>query len=920
MNEIENFLHFLDKSILHPNRYATNDLDRVLNVDKGSCYTYKNLDEMLAYYNFSLKKFKNLDPTKHNLLFIKDCINCFIVHKDDEDLSAEFYFHLIYGPLFNDILKPLESQIEYKIQHGDSIDNSTVFSIAIPNNDNMIINIVNNVDPELTQVIQQWNDALQNSDGEMATINLTASQLNTLVRNYKKATINIKKLDDFKKVFEEKFGIPGDYKYKIARLAQDNDDVRLKLLSYFQHGNSENQETYIKLIEDVVYNKLTPDKYRKYLDDMFQLSDLKSVREDIIKEYKEQYKRTKAQYIDYLVDRFQKEPDKVLQFSESYLDQYALNTANFNVVRNEIRNQKNVEQEFQNFEKNYIISLGIQKFINTTPELKGNTNTNFVMQKINEKLESEAGKKELQELGEKIYNSYTAQEKLGVMYFFEKLFYDEKRNFRLHYTDDGALIRDRITPQSLLLLDTFKLALKSSRTHMSIPNMIDNLYMDYTGKIDTDVLNKIALDCYIKSRKDLDLGLFGTQFGNFKNESVIDFSISNPYLSFLFSEYLNDFDHNIKDHSETQKIVKQLKKYEQLFVKLPFMFSEASQFNMLTLMGIVGGCDYKHLKNEMYNHYGIKEPTSQDVQKLQSILDTLNKEPEKGREFLFIFNTLLNNDVFRKNIVENDAEQQAEIYKIFNNLYHNLYETDNPSNKALLERFRKLYQIFSSEAEDNIGTIKYKEKDECHKDDLTNLNKHYDRIILNNLFGVDTFVLGDNVEELKVRTKLLPKNGDVVTDMDLGSVFAQFTNYGDEEKEKSKNYLLELWQSPDVFLPTAAYRNRFNKVEFSKIMASSASEREEEAERQRQEAERKRAAEEARKKLEAKRKMVQEARRKLEAERKRAAEARRKLEEEHKRKEEDKVRKRQEEEIRKAEEERKKKEEEAKKAAEEANK
>ena len=913
MNEIENFLHFLDKSILHPNRYATNDLDRVLNVDEGSCYTYKNLDEKLVHYNFSLKKFKNLDPAKHNLLFIKDCINCFVAQNDDDNLSAEFYFHLIYGPLFNDILKSLESQIEYKIQHGDSIDNSTMFSIAIPNNDNMIINIVNNVDLELTQVIQQWNDALQNSDGERATINLTASQLNTLVRNFRKATINIKKLDDFKKVFEEKFGIPSDYKYKIGRLAQDNDDVRLKLLSCFQHNNPENQETYIKLIEDVVYNRLTPDKYRQYLNDIFQLPDLELVREDIIEEYKEQYKRTKAQYIDYLVDRFQKEPDKVLQFSESYLDQYALNTANFNVVRNEIRNQKDVEQEFQNFEKNYIISLGIQKFINTTPELKGNTNTDFVMQKINEKLSSKAGEAELQRLGEEIYNSYTAQEKLGVMYFFEKLFYNEKGEFRLHYTDDGALIHDRITPQSLLLLDTFKLALKSSQTHKSIPNMIDNLYMDYTGKIDTDALNKIALDCYIKSRKDLDLGLFGTQFGNFKNESVIDFSISNPYLSFLFSEYLNNFEYNIKDHSETQKIVKQLKKYEQLFVKLPFMFNEASQFNILTLMGIVGGCDYRHLKNEMYSLYGIKEPTSQDVQKLQSILDTLNKEPEKGREFLFIFNTLLNNDVFRKNIVENDAEQQAEIYKIFNNLYHNLYETDNPSNKALLERFRKLYQIFSSEAEDNIGTIKYKEKDKCQKADLTNLNKHYDRIILNNLFGVDTFVLGDNVEELKVRTKLLPKNGDVVTDMDLGSVFAQFTDNDDVNYVRDKDYLLEVWNSQDVFLPTAGYKNKFDKVEFSKIMASSASEKTEEEERkrkeeerQRQEAERKRAAEEARKKLETKRKMVQEARRKLEAERKRAAE--------------EAERQRQEEEIRKAEEERKKKEEEAKKAAEEANK
>ena len=802
--DLKDFLEYLDKTHIHSDKYPTSVLNRFKSHGADVSH-YKNLDKYFVDY-FKLDKYKDdfklkgreaRDSAADDLKIIIEQIIDGYFSSSKISKRYDLSSYLIYGSLFKDILEQIKQPIKDNIEKNGLLYSNDEFTFKIQNNKDL--KIIYDNDNELSyqekQLFNKWNTAIDNAGATDKEINIQLSfeELKTLIFDVynQDRNIHLQKKVNFENALTSKFGYPEQYKGNFSTYCMHNDNMRVKFLSFFERIDKENdfegliQRQYIQLVEDAVFGNLTEDKYRNFLNNYFESGEkaynaiyMDDNEEKEFKKYvpKAQYIRNynvlKDKYIKFLVDRFKKYPDRALEFSRGYLKEYASYNCLYNKHKDDIENDSYKKENFKFFKDNYILSLGIQQYMNQN-NLKNSTDTYFVMEKIDDVLKND--KEQIRKLGEKVYNSYSVREKLGVEFLFNKLFYmnapqDKECNDKL-FDNQLKTIKNKINPQSLLLLDMFKSTLDEPNTEKIIDSIIKSMFWTDNEKINgPDILNRVALDCYLKTKNDYLFSFYGDEIGDFRKGNH-DFCQKNPYLYFLYSYQLGEY-----SSEDSTKIFNKLREYQELFIKTPFSSGYESNCRICALMGILADCDYKTLRSsiEAVDSKCDSIPSKDDIKLFKSIFNNFKSNPERGKEFLFIFNILL------ANITNNRiCAQSINICKLFNNLYHNFYE--NKDNEAFLKRFQTIYRMFSEDISNNYSNlIAY----DLYRDDLGNYKREKNRFILyflsRNLLGKTT-----TLEELKTENPqstliyFMPEGDNITSNINFSSIFEQMCSKGD---------------------------------------------------------------------------------------------------------------------------------------------
>ena len=796
--DLKDFLEYLDKTHIHSDKYPTSVLNR-FNSHGYDVWHYKHLDNSFVDY-FDQDKFEDDYGLKGKV--VKDSAADYLRIIVQQIITQRFTSHqiskrcdlssyLIYGSLFKDILEQIKQPIKDNIEKNGLLYFDDEFTFKIQNNKDL--KIIYDNDKELSyqekQLFNKWNTAIDNAGATDKEINIQLSfeELKTLIFDVynQDRNIHLQKKVNFENALTSKFGYPEQYKDFFSTYCMHNDNMRVKFLSFFGKTINENdlerpiQQQYIQLVEDTVFGNLTEDKYRNFLNNYFKSGE-KSYNTTYIDGYIEEkfetyvpkdqyiknYDELKDKYINFLVDRFKKEPLRALEFSRACLKEYASYKCLYDKDKDDIENDSYKKENFKFFKDNYILSLGIQQYMNQN-NLKNSTDTYFVMEKIDNVLKTD--EEQIRKLGEEVYNSYSVREKLGVEFLFNKLFYtstEENMEYNNKLFDNQLeTIKNKINPQSLLLLDMFKSTLDEPNTEKIINAIIKSMFWTDNEKINgPDILNRVALDCYLKTKNDYLFSFYGEGIGDFDTGNL-DFCQKNPYLYFLYS-------HQLKQYSseDSTKIFNKLREYQELFIKTPFSSEYESNYRICALMGILADCNYKTLKSSMnvVKSECDSIPSKDDITLFKSIFNNFKSNPERGKEFLFIFNILLAN--ITNNII---CAQSINICKLFNNLYHNFYE--NKDNEAFLKHFQTIYRMFSANISNNYSNLIAYNLDRDGKGSYKPAkNRFISYFLSRNLLGKS-----NTLEELKNKNSqstlihFMPEGDNTTSDINFSSIFDQ---------------------------------------------------------------------------------------------------------------------------------------------------
>ena len=796
--DLKDFLEYLDKTHIHSDKYSTSVLNR-FNSHGYDIWHYKYLDDSFVNY-FDQDKFEDDYGLKGEV--VKDNAADYLRIIVQQIITQRFTSHqiskrcdlssyLIYGSLFKDILEQIKQPIKDNIEKNGLLYFDDEFTFKIQNNKDL--KIIYDNDKELSyqenQLFNKWNTAIDNAGATDKEINIQLSfeELKTLIFDVynQDRNIHLQKKVNFENALTSKFGYPEQYKDFFSTYCMHNDNMRVKFLSFFGTTINENdlerpiQQQYIQLVEDTVFGNLTEDKYRNFLNNYFKSGE-KSYNTKYINghieekfetyvpkdQYIKNYDELKDKYINFLVDRFKKEPLRALEFSRGCLKEYASYKCLYDKDKDDIENDSYKKENFKFFKDNYILSLGIQQYMNQN-NLKNSTDTYFVMEKIDNVLKTD--EEQIRKLGEEVYNSYSVREKLGVEFLFNKLFYmsvskNMEHNNKL-FDNQLKTIKNKINPQSLLLLDMFKSTLDEPNTEIIIDSIIKSMFWEDNEKINgPDILNRVALDCYLKTKNDYLFSFCSGLSGDFSVGNY-DFCQKNPYLYFLYSPQLNEY-----SSEDSTKIFNKLREYQELFIKTPFSNEKESHYRICALMGILADCNYKTLKSSMsvVKSKCDSIPSKDDIELFKSIFNNFKSNPERGKEFLFIFNILL------ANITNNTiCAQSINICKLFNNLYHNFYE--NKDNEAFLKRFQVIYRMFSADISNNYSNLIAYNLDRDGKGAYKPAkNRFISYFFSRNLLGKsNTLNELKNKNSQSVLIHFMPEGDNTTSDINFSSIFDQ---------------------------------------------------------------------------------------------------------------------------------------------------
>ena len=392
--ELGGLLNYIDREYYQYRRYKNPALDLIGNMFHSNYMDRFYKETFFDCYNNDIDRFGCHD-TKFN--FRK------FVNQDYSKKIQIIYGHILYVKYLEKNYKKNDDQIIFKIS---DVDNEEIKTIAT-----------------------KWNDGNE----------LTEDEYVTLLQNYIDNKIEIeqstKTIEKFKEIYTL---LKYDYK-------KHGQNVRKYLCFVYNFPYLEindikymNISPIVNLVSDVENKTLTAEKYKNYLEKILVLNEKKSTK------YTELFNEVKNTYIEYLVAQYEKDSEKVYEFSVRGLFNYVeyklkyqelydfltnkkidekINTNNddiadlleysylYNIHRNananigynegyvaekdKVRQGKfvsegrkkliitDIRDEFKNFENDYILSLGIREYIRQKGYIDSNESAEEIFKEIN---------------------------------------------------------------------------------------------------------------------------------------------------------------------------------------------------------------------------------------------------------------------------------------------------------------------------------------------------------------------------------------------------------------------------------------------------------------------------------------------------------------------------------------------------------